>query len=49
MILTSDVLKKVIMAIPDDFTVEYDNKKTIVPVEDKIIIDVSGKRVIFQS
>ena len=49
MILTSDVLKKVIMAIPDDFTVEYDNKKIIVPVEDKIVIDISGKRIIFRS
>ncbi|WP_406537015.1 hypothetical protein [Methanobrevibacter sp.] len=49
MILTTDILKKVIMAIPDDFTIGYDNKKTIVPLEDKIEIDISGKRIIFKS
>ena len=50
MILTSDILKKVLMAIPDDdFTIEYADKKSIVPLEDKIEIDISGKRIIFRS
>ena len=49
MILTSAILKRIIRTIPDDFTVEYDNNKTIVPVEDKIEIDISGKRIIFKS
>ena len=42
MILTSDILRKFLMAVPDDFTIEYGNKKTIVPIEDKIEIDISG-------
>ncbi len=49
MILTSDILRMFLMAVPDDFTIEYDNKKTIVPVEDKIEIDISCKRIIFKS
>ncbi|MBR5503956.1 MAG: hypothetical protein IKV87_05905 [Methanobrevibacter sp.] len=40
-ILTIEVLKKIIENIPDDYTVEYDNKKTISPIEDKIEIDIT--------
>ena len=47
-ILTIGVLKKLIENMPDDYTVEYDNEETIAPIEDKIEIDVSGKRVIFK-
>ena len=47
-ILTIGVLKKLIENMPDDYTVEYDNEVRIAPIEDKIEIDVSGKRVIFK-
>ena len=46
--LTIEVLKKVIDHIPDDFTVEFSNKTTTVPVTDQIMIDVSGKKVILK-
>ena len=46
--MTIGVLKKIIENIPEDFTVECDNKTTIVPLEDKIEIDVSNRRLIFK-
>lgn len=46
--LTIDVLKKLIENIPDDFTVEYDNKTTVSPINDKVEIDIGGKRLIFK-
>ena len=47
-ILTIDVLKKVIENLPSDYAVEYDNGTTISPIEDKIELDVSNKRIIFK-
>lgn len=35
-ILTVEILKKLIENIPDNYTVEYDNKKTISPIGDKV-------------
>lgn len=48
-ILTIGVLKKLIENMPDEYTVEYDKEETIAPIEDKMEIDVSGKRVILNS
>ena len=47
-ILTIEVLKKLIENILDDYTVEYDGEVTIVPIEDKVEIDVSNKRIILK-
>lgn len=47
-ILTIEILKKLIDNMPNDFTVEYDNKTTISPIDDKVEIDISGKRLIFK-
>ena len=48
MILTTDILKKLIENIPDDFTVEQDMEESIVPIDDRVEIDISGKRLIFK-
>ena len=47
-ILTIDVLKKIVENLPDDFTVEYSNNKIISPINDKVEIDISGKRLILK-
>ncbi len=47
-ILTIEVLKKLIENVPDEYTVEYDKEVTIAPIEDKVEIDVSGKKLIFR-
>ena len=47
-ILTIEVLKQVIEHLPDDYAVGYDNGTTVSPIEDKIELDVSNKRVIFK-
>ena len=47
-ILTIEVLKNLIENILDDYTVEYNKEVTIVPITDRIEIDVSGKRLIFK-
>ena len=47
--LTVEVLKKIIENIPSDFNIEYSDDTTTAAITDQIIIDVSGKRVIFQS
>ena len=47
-ILTIDVLKKIIENVPEEFTVEHNNKSTIVPIDNRIEIDVSGKRLILK-
>ena len=47
-VLTIEVLRKVIDNLPTEYTVEYDNGTTISPIEDKIELDVSNKRVIFK-
>ena len=47
-ILNIEVLKRIIENIPEDYTIEYDNKETIVPIDDKVEIDISGKRLIFK-
>ena len=47
-ILTIEVLKKLIENIPNDYTVEYDKETTIAPIEDKVEIDIGGKRPIFK-
>lgn len=45
-VLTIETLKKLIDNIPDDFTVEYDNKTIIVPIYDTVMIDMSRKKLI---
>lgn len=47
-ILTVQDLKKVVERVPDGFTVEYDMKGSIVPIDDRVEIDISGKRLIFK-
>lgn len=47
-ILTIVVLQKLIENIPDDFTVEYGMEGSIVPIDDRVEIDISGKRLIFK-
>lgn len=47
-ILTIEVLKNLIENIPDDYTVEYDKEVTIAPINDRVEIDVSGKRIILK-
>ena len=47
-ILTIELLKKVIENLPNDYTVEYDKGNTISPVDDRVEIDISGKRIIFK-
>ena len=49
MILTIGVLKKIIKNIPDDFTIDFSDDTCSIPIDDKIIIDASGKHVILQS
>ena len=46
--LTTEVLKKIIENVPEDYTVEYDKETTIAPITDKVEIDISGKRIIFK-
>ena len=47
--LTIGVLKKIIENIPDDFTIHFSDDTASIPIDDKIIIDASGKHVVFQS
>ena len=47
-ILTIKILKEVIENLNDNYIVEYDNEVTVVTIEDKIMIDVSNQRIIFQ-
>ena len=47
--LTVEVLKKIIENIPSDFTVEYNDDTTVAPITDHLILDISGKRIIFKS
>ena len=47
-ILTIELLKKLIENIPDNFTVEYDNKKAISPISDKVEIDITGEKLILK-
>lgn len=48
-ILTVEILKKIIENTPEDYTVEYNKDVTIAPIEDKVEIDVTGKRLIFNN
>lgn len=47
-ILTIAVLKRIIENIPESYTIEYDNKTTISPIDDRVEIDISGERLIFK-
>lgn len=47
-ILKNEILKQLIENVPDEFTIEFDNGTTIVPITDKVEIDISNKRVIFK-
>ena len=47
-ILTTGVLRELIENLPNDYEVMYDNKKTISPIEDKIEIDVSNRKIILK-
>ena len=46
--MTIENLKKLIENIPNDFTVEFDKGNTTAPVDDKVEIDISGKKLIFK-
>ena len=46
--LTVDVLREILTHLPSDFIVEYNHDAITAPVTDKIIIDVSGKRLILK-
>lgn len=47
-ILTVGILKNLMENMPNDFTVEYDNKKTISPINDKVEIDITGEKLILK-
>lgn len=47
-ILTIEVLRQIIQNLPEEFTVEYDMEGNIVPIDDRVEIDISGKRLIFK-
>ena len=47
-ILTIEVLQKLIENIPEEFTVEYYMEESIVPIDVRVKIDISGKRLIFK-
>lgn len=47
-ILKNNVLKQIITNVPDEFIIEFDDGTTIVPITDKVEIDVGNKRVIFK-
>ena len=46
-ILNIDVLKRIIEKIPEDFTVQIDTGKNVQQLSDKIQIDISCKKLIF--
>ena len=47
--LTIEVLKKIIENMPDDFKVEFEDKKNnAVSIDDKVEIDVSLKKLILK-
>ena len=48
-ILTVGVLKQILDKVPEDYTVEFKNKTTIMPIDDKFEIDIGGKRILFKS
>ena len=41
-------LKKIIANIPDDYTIEYDKRETVTPVNDRFEIDLEGKKLILK-
>lgn len=45
--LTIEVLKQIIERIPEDYIVEIDTGKNVQQLSDKIQIDISGKKLIF--
>jgi hypothetical protein len=45
MILTVEVMKQIIEKLPDDYEIWYNNN----PVQDKVEIDVSEKKIILKS
>lgn len=47
-VLTIGTLKKIIEKVPESYSVEYDQEVTIVPIKDKIEIDISRERIIFK-
>ena len=47
-ILTIKILKKIIENIPEGYTFEYDDEKTISPIEDKVEIDINGEKLILK-
>ena len=46
--LSIEVLKKIVENIPEDYTLEFDNGKTVYGVDDKVEIDVSLKKLILK-
>ncbi len=46
--LTIEILKRVIQNVPDEFTIEFSNKTTTVPITKKVEIDISAKRLILK-
>lgn len=41
-------IKKIIAKIPDDYTIKYDKKETIVPINDWFEIDIESKKLILK-
>lgn len=46
--LTIGILKKIIENIPEDYTVEHDNKQTISPIISNVEIDIHNKKIILK-
>ena len=49
MIMTVEVLKKVLDHIPDDYEITFNDKGIEHIVQDKVEIDVSGKKLVLKS
>lgn len=47
-ILEISVLKEIIEKVPEDFSIEFDDRDQIHSISDKVEIDVSGKKIIFK-
>lgn len=46
--LSIEVLKKIVDNVPEDYTVEFNNGKTVYCADDKVEIDVSLKKLILK-
>ena len=48
-ILNIETLKMIIENVPDDFDIEFNDGKKTHQIEDKIEVDVSGKKLVFKT